>query len=51
MNESLQQSIIYAMQLFPKSGRRLQQEAAQSLWVREAGQAREVLESAVGTQE
>ena len=51
MNESLQQSIIDAMQLFPESEWRVEQEAAQSLWIGKAGQTRQVLKGTVAAQQ
>jgi len=50
MNEMMQQSIVYTMKLFPKTRWRVQQKATQRLWIREAGQARKILEGPVSAQ-
>jgi hypothetical protein len=50
MNEMMQQSIVYTMKLFSKTRWRVQQKATQRLWIREAEQARKILEGPVSAQ-
>jgi hypothetical protein len=51
MNESLQQSIVDAMQLFPESGWCREIGSGAGCGIGEAGQTRQVLKGAVATQE